>query len=177
MNLANRITILRILLVPLFIGLVVYSKLNMALIVFTFAVITDALDGYVARVMNQRTKLGAMLDPLADKALLVSAFISLSFAKALPEHVKFPLYVLIIVISRDTIILLGIALIYILGKEVKIKSKVLGKITTFFQMLTIICVLTEMKYSNIVWNAMIAFTIASGLQYIMIGSKALNERA
>ena len=176
MNLANKITIVRILLTPFFIAFVLYSKLNLALIVFFIAVISDAVDGYIARAYRQKTKLGSMLDPIADKILIISAFVCLVFIKNLPLAVKFPPYIPIIVISRDAIILLGAVMIYVLKGDIDIKPSPLGKITTFLQMSTIIAVLMQLKCSELAWNIMIAFTAISGMDYILRGSRALSER-
>ena len=117
-----------------------------------------------------------MLDPIADKILIVSAFACLVFVKDLPYAVRFPPYVPIIVISRDAIILLGAVIIYMLKGGIDIKPSPLGKITTFLQMLTIVFVLMQLKYSGLVWNIMIVFTIISGFEYILRGSSLLNER-
>ena len=176
MNLANKITIARILLVPFFIAFIIYSKLDLALIIFLIAVISDAVDGYIARACRQKTKLGAMLDPIADKILIISAFVCLILIKDLPYAIIFPPYVLIIVISRDAIILLGAVIIYMLKGDIDIKPSPLGKITTFLQMLTVIFILMQLKHSGLVWNIMIAFTIISGFEYILRGSRILNER-
>ena len=100
MNWANRLTICRILLIPIFITAILYHKLNFAFVVFVVATITDALDGYIARVRNEKTKFGAIMDPIADKMLLGSAYISLSLVKGLPAYLRMPVYVPIIVISR-----------------------------------------------------------------------------
>lgn len=176
MNLANKITIARILLIPFFIAFILYSKLSLALIVFLIAVISDAVDGYIARKWRQKTKSGAMLDPIADKILIISAFVCLIFVKDLPYAVRFPPYVPIIVISRDALILLGTVIIYMLKGDIEIKPSPLGKITTFLQMLTVIFILTRLKYSGLVWNIMIVVTVISGFEYILIGSRILNEK-
>ncbi|MEE8360433.1 MAG: CDP-alcohol phosphatidyltransferase family protein, partial [Candidatus Omnitrophota bacterium] len=100
MNLANKISITRIILVPFFIAAVVYSKFTLALAIFIICIISDALDGYIARTRSQQTKLGSILDPMADKLLLVSGFVSLSMISDLPENLRFPPYVPLIVVSR-----------------------------------------------------------------------------
>ena len=107
MNLANKITISRIILTPIFITAIVYSRMDIALVLFTLAIISDGLDGFIARTLNQKTALGTILDPIADKILLVSAFICLSLVNNVPANLKLPPYVPIIVISRDAIIVLG----------------------------------------------------------------------
>ena len=176
MNWANRITILRIILVPAFITAVLYHRLYLALGVFVFAAITDGLDGYLARVRQERTQLGRILDPVADKMLLNSAFITLSLVSGLPDYLSMPAYVPIIVISRDVIILLGAIVIYLLTQKMEIKPTILGKVTTFFQMFTIISLLLGFIYSNWIWNIAVFLTVLSGLDYIRIGARQLNEK-
>ena len=176
MNWANRLTVLRIMLVPVFIMSVLYYRLDLALVVFILASITDGLDGYLARLLDQKTKLGAMMDPVADKLLIVSAFISLSFVSGLPAYIRMPVYVPLAVISRDVIILLGAGIIYFNNGSVVIKPTGISKITTFFQMLTIIAVLLKFIYSSWIWNIAVFFTVASGLDYMRLGAKQLNDR-
>jgi len=177
MNWANRITILRIVLTPIFIAAILYHRLGIALAIFILASITDGLDGYIARVRKEKTRLGAIMDPIADKLLIVSAYISLSIVTGLPEYLKMPVYVPIIVISRDAIILLGALIIYLNNGKLDIKPTVLGKVTTTLQMITIVSVLLQFIYSSWIWNAMIVLTIVSGLDYIRMGSRQLNGRS
>ena len=138
MNWPNRLTILRIILVPVFITTVLYDRLNLALAIFICAAITDGLDGYIARSRGQKSKFGAIMDPIADKMLIGSAFITFSTVQGLPAYLKMPVYVPMIVISRDVIILTGVTIIYLVVGKLDIKPTVLGKVTTFFQMITII---------------------------------------
>jgi len=181
LNLPNKITILRILLVPFFVTCLVYYNPQadylrfVALSIFLLAVITDALDGYLARRTNQKTKLGMIIDPIADKILLLSAFLSLALIKGLPVGVKLPAWVLIVIISRDSIILLGSVLIFVSGGNLDIKPNFWGKITTFLQMLTIISLLLLLPFSRIIWSLMVVFTAISGLVYITRGSRLLNS--
>ena len=177
MNWANRITILRIVLTPIFIAAILYHRLGIALAIFILASITDGLDGYIARVRKEKTRLGAIMDPIADKLLIVSAYISLSIVTGLPEYLKMPVYVPIIVISRDAIILLGALIIYLNNGKLDIKPTALGKVTTTLQMITIVSVLLQFIYSSWIWNVMIALTIVSGVDYIRMGSRQLNGRS
>ncbi|MFH1847351.1 MAG: CDP-alcohol phosphatidyltransferase family protein [Candidatus Omnitrophota bacterium] len=176
MNWANRLTICRIILVPAFILFVLYHRLDIAFFVFITAAVTDGLDGYIARTKNMKTRLGAVLDPIADKLLIDTAFVSFSLVSGLPQYLKMPVYVPIVVISRDVIILLGAAVIYLLSGKIKIKPSRTGKLTTFAQMLTVICILLRFVYSNWVWNIMIVLTIVSGLDYIRTGSRQINGK-
>ena len=175
MNLANRITITRIILTPLFIAAVVYGRMDIALILFATAVISDGLDGFVARSMHQKTFIGTILDPVADKILLISAFICLTLTNSIPEVLRLPPYVPIIVISRDAIIVLGSMLIHVVRGEVKIAPSFWGKFTTFFQMMTVVSILVQFKYSCYVWNTAAILTVISGIDYMLKGSQTLNE--
>ncbi len=176
MNWANKITIIRILLVPVFIGLILYHRLNYAFAIFVLASITDGLDGFVARKFNQKTDFGTMLDPIADKMLITSAFISLSIVSGLPEYMKMPIYVPVVIISREVLMLLGLIIIFVTNGTIKIKPTIIGKATTVFQMLTVISVLLHFVYSSWVWNAAVFFTILSGFDYLRIGAKQINGR-
>lgn len=175
MNLANKISIARIILIPFFIASIVYNRIEIALALFILAIISDGVDGFIARSLNQRTRLGTILDPLADKMLLLSAYICLSMASTIPGGVRLPPYVPIIVISRDAIIVLGSIMIYFITGDLKVAPSVWGKITTFFQMITIVSVLVRFDYSYIVWNVTIALTVVSGIDYVMKGSRVLSE--
>lgn len=185
MNLANKITIIRILLVPFFIISVLYYDNKglellryLALGIFSASILTDAIDGYIARTRRQRTELGTFLDPIADKLLLVSAFVVLSMADRFPVV---PIWVPVVVISRDVIILLGLAIIHMLTGQVKIVPSLLGKATTCFQMVTIIFVLMKAPYPRPVWTAIWAlvsfFTVTSMVGYIIRESGRLNGKS
>ncbi|MFH1665439.1 MAG: CDP-alcohol phosphatidyltransferase family protein [Candidatus Omnitrophota bacterium] len=176
MNWANRLTICRIVLVPVFIMAVFYQRLNIALVIFIAATVTDGLDGYIARARKEKTRLGAIMDPIADKMLIGSAFISFSLVSGLPSYLKMPVYVPIIVISRDVIILMGAVVIYLLAGKIDIKPTITGKITTFFQMFTIIAVLLRFIFSSWMWNITVVLTVISGLDYIRIGSGQINGK-
>ena len=181
MNLANKITILRILLVPFFIASLLYYGEGReylrfaALIIFTIASFTDAIDGGIARSHDQVTELGTVLDPIADKLLIMSAFIALSIIGSLPANLRIPAWAVLAVITRDIIIILGSLLIHFLKGSIKIKPSFLGKITTFFQMAAIIAILTIFKYSRFLMYPAVFFTIISGVDYIWRGSKELTE--
>lgn len=175
LNLANKITITRITLTPLFITAIVYGRMNIALAFFAAAIISDGLDGFIARTRNQKTLLGTILDPVADKILLISAFICLTLVSGLPVHLRLPPYIPIIVISRDAIIVLGSIMIYVVKGDVKIEPSILGKVTTFFQMITIVSILIRFKHSVYIWNTAAIFTIMSGIDYMAKGSRVLSE--
>ena len=175
-NLANKITISRILLVPFFISFIIYSRWTAAFIVFFLAAMTDWLDGYIARVMKQKTELGKILDPVADKLLIVSAFICFSVLNELPPFLKPPAYVPIIIITRDALILLGSIIIYMTKGALEIKTTLISKVTTFFQMATVIGILLGFRFSPFLWNTAVVLTVASGIVYVMRGTRILNEK-
>ncbi|NQT95917.1 MAG: CDP-diacylglycerol--glycerol-3-phosphate 3-phosphatidyltransferase [Candidatus Omnitrophica bacterium] len=181
MGLANKITIVRILLVPFLLTCFLYYKPEydflrfVALGIFILCGITDAVDGYIARRFYQKTKLGRILDPLADKLLLLTAFLSLSIMKNIPLASRIPPWLTIIVISRDAIILLGSVIIFMMNKEIEIKPSLIGKVTTMLQMFMVIASLVQIAFLSILWWLTAFFTIASGLGYIWRGTKVLNE--
>jgi cardiolipin synthase len=174
MNLPNLLTLIRILCSPLFVGLVLYGHNSGALAVFFVAGLTDALDGMLARVLNQRTTLGQYLDPLADKLLLVTAFLVLSFKGVIP------LWVTLVVVSRDVIISVGSLVIHLLGERVDITPTWIGKATTVIQLVYIVAVLVGTTTALPPWSlwsllaVMVTLTVASGLHYMFRGVKILT---
>ena len=175
MNLANKISIGRIISIPFFVAAVVYSRMDIALIIFILAVISDGVDGMIARGLKQKTQLGTMLDPIADKLLLISAYLCLAVAKSVPEHLRLPPYVPIIVISRDAIIVLGSVVVFMNKGDLKVAPSFWGKITTFFQMMAIVSILVGFNYSFMMWNMAVAMTVISGIDYVIKGSRTLSE--
>ena len=181
--LANHITVLRILLVPAFIGCLLYYSPEReflsaaATVLFLTACLTDALDGYVARRFNQKTDFGSYVDPIADKLLLTSGFLSLSLMDNLPVSMKIPAWVTISVISRDVIILIGSTLIFLSTGTLKATPLFIGKITTVVQMGT----LCAMLLSAPVWldQALLVLTVIltifSGILYIRMGENIFQK--
>lgn len=131
-NIPNTLTFLRFLLVPVFLFLVINDRLHFATFVFILAGLTDALDGYIARNFRQRTDLGAIMDPLADKALLVTALISLAAKGYLF------IWFCVLAVARDIIMVLTVLALKRAGKKVVISPTIYGKLTTVFQITTII---------------------------------------
>lgn len=173
MGLANWLTVLRILLIPVFVTLLVYQRPGGALVVFAFAAFTDLLDGYVARQRGSQSRLGAFLDPMADKMLLISSFVTLTWLKALP------FWIAAVVISRDVILVVGALLIHMAGGRIYPRPTWAGKAATFFQIATVLLGLTA-RYFRIpfglevaMWLAA-AFTVVSGLQYLVQGMRYLS---
>ena len=177
MNFANKISTFRILSVPFFIASLIYYSPErdylrfVALGIFILGVISDAVDGYIARKSKQVSKAGLILDPLGDKLLLMSAFIFLYLVKEFP--LRFPLWVTLIVISRDTIILLGALIIYMIKQNIVIDPTKWGKLTTTFQMVSVIAVFIQFTFSYIFWWVAVFFTVISGIDYVRKGFKIL----
>ena len=181
MNLANKITIFRILLIPFFIASILYyadARPNLrfiALIIFAIACFTDAIDGGIARSRSQVTELGVILDPIADKLLIASAFITLAVIESIPQNLRIPAWAVLTVLTRDIIIILGSLLIFFLKGNIAIKPSGLGKITTFFQMMSILSILIIFRYNKFLMYPVMFFTILSGIDYVWRGSKQLSE--
>lgn len=172
MSIANKISTFRILTVPFFIGCLLYYSPEkdylrvIALVIFTLAVFSDAVDGYIARKAGGDSPAGLVLDPLGDKILLVSAFI---FLHLIDTGIRFPLWVSLIAVSRDAIILLGIIAIFLVREKLDIKPSIWGKLTTSFQMASVISVLSRFQFSYLLWTTAIFFTIISGIDYVRKG--------
>ncbi len=177
MNLPNTLTILRVLLIPAFVILIINHSFRWALFTFAVAGMTDGLDGLLARLTHQKTELGAYLDPIADKLLLMSAYLSLAIVEVLPGWVS------VIVITRDVIILLGILIIMLISKPPSIRPSFVSKITTTFQILTVLLALLAEQDPFFKGLIPIAFytttflTILSGIHYIYLGTRILNQKS
>jgi len=170
LNLPNLITLLRIGAIPLFLILLTDKQYTEALIVFTVAAATDSLDGAIARLTNSRTVLGSYIDPLADKLLLVSSFLILTYLGFIPH------WLAILVVSRDVIILVGFLVLFVItGHSIVIQPTFVGKASTFFQLLTV--TQTLLALHNPLWRfawlwgptlaVTGAATVVSGLQYLV----------
>jgi cardiolipin synthase len=168
-NIPNVITTLRILLLPLFITLLVYRRPLAALVVLCLAALSDALDGLMARLFDQKTAIGTFLDPLADKLLSVSAFVTLTLIGPLPA------WFVIIVISRDIIISLGSLVLYLHEGRLEIAPSRTGKLATAAQFLVILVTIAfqitgrgaGLLRALLVCTA--ALSVVSGVQYLWRG--------
>ncbi len=138
MTLANKITILRIILIPVFIVLFIQGAHPWPAIIFTFTILTDALDGFVARWKKQITPLGSFLDPMGDKLLIFSSYLVAAYFKIIPT------WIFIVILSRDIIIVLGWYVINLITTSVEIKPLLLGKLTAVFQMGTMWLILLKL---------------------------------
>lgn len=173
-NIPNSLTVLRILLVPVFVGLLLYGHYDSALITLLIAALTDVLDGMVARMTDQRTRLGEYLDPLADKILLMSAIVTLSVLDFIP------IWAVIIVVSRDAILLAGTLVSNLTETDIDISPTLLGKGTTFAQICYVLGTLLHMTekvpmafVSPLLW-IMVAMTVVSGIHYLFRGIQHVN---
>jgi len=181
-NWPNALTVIRILLIPLFVYEVLEGHYTSGLVVFFIAAVTDALDGFLARVFRLKTRLGTFLDPMADKLLVTAAYVILGIKGMIP------LWLVVAVISRDTIIVLGAMVVHVVAGELDIRPHPVSKVNTFFQLLTVILALfrgmtlgagplhdwvVASLEPSIVLTA--ALTIVSGIIYILTGLRALEE--
>jgi len=173
-NIPNILTVVRLLLTPLFVIFLLKNLYGSSLIVFIIACISDSLDGILARFLNQKTAFGAHLDPMADKVLLITAFVSLAILKIIPG------WLAVVVISRDVLITIGISIFTISNIKYHVKPSVVSKCTTVIQSLTIMAALMNLIFSmpplmvvSLYWVAAI-FTITSGTHYLYIGLNLLQ---
>ncbi len=174
MTIPNILTLGRILMTPLLVWCLIEGMLHHALLIFFIAGMTDGLDGLIARVFHQKSQLGAYLDPLADKLLLVSSFLLLGRMGLIPD------WLVIIAVSRDVMILLGLMSLMFHQVRIEIKPVFLSKLTTLMQLLTVLAVmgsgfvaLPGWGYSSI-FVVTAALCIASGVHYISIGLSLLD---
>jgi cardiolipin synthase len=174
MNLPNTITLIRVVLIPFFVGLMIYGHYRSALAVFVTACVTDALDGAIARLTDTKTDLGAFLDPMADKLLIVSSFVTLAILGMIP------VWLVISVVSRDVILGLGSLVITFTGHDLTIRPSVIGKATTVLQFavvsLTLVLLAYGMKHGYMSWLYWLTavFTATSAVQYIIRGMKLMG---
>jgi cardiolipin synthase len=180
LTLANQLTLLRIILIPAFVLLVVYGALGAALIVFLVAGVTDALDGLIARLAGQGTSLGAWLDPMADKLLLVSTFVVLT-VPSIPMTNHLPLWLTISVISRDIVIVGVVAIVNLAVGPRTFRPSLLGKSATAMFIVTSVVTLyfnyreeTSVLIDVGVWTSL-ALTLASAADYFIRLRKLINE--
>jgi cardiolipin synthase (CMP-forming) len=181
MTTANKVTILRILFIPFFVVEVLYYAnsgnevhLGLAILSFALAAICDGVDGYIARRYNQRSELGAILDPLADKLLLVSAVVVLSFDH--PYLRTIPLWLTGTIIGRDILLLVGMVVIHLMVGKVRVQPRMLGKVATVLQMAVVLWILLKWdeRWLRALSIATAICTGISGLLYVWDGSRQLS---
>lgn len=175
MNIPNSITLVRIILVPVMLYFMIEGQDMAALMIFAIAAISDGLDGLVAKILKQQTRLGAFLDPIADKLLLGTAFIVLAISGAAPS------WLAIMVVSRDLMILTGIGILAWDKDFPTIKPTVDGKVTTLLQVITIGFLLGHQYTEPYQWlhfplmTITGLFTAISGTRYMMTGFSLLGD--
>jgi cardiolipin synthase len=173
-------------LIPVFVSLLFYQRFILALSVFVLAGVTDGLDGLLARRFDQRSQLGTILDPIADKLMLVTSFVVLSmrsvFPQPLPSHLPVPFWVTVAVISRDVFIVVGAAAINMVTGFRGFRPSLLGKINTTVQIVAIAAIIFAASvpfgtgyYLPTIYTIVFALAVLSGAHYVFFVSKLLNE--
>ena len=182
----NLLTVFRMVLIPVFVSLVFYQRFVSALVVFIVAGLTDGLDGLLARRFDQKSQLGTILDPIADKMMMVTSFVVLSMRSVFPQpvasHLPIPFWVTIAVISRDVFILVGAASINIVTGFRGFRPSMLGKINTTVQIFAIAAIIFAASvpygsgwYLPTIYTTVFAFSVLSGAHYVFFVSKLVNE--
>jgi len=185
-TLPNLLTIIRMALIPVFVSLLFYQKFLLALAVFVFAGITDGLDGLLARRFHQQSPLGRILDPIADKMMLVTSFVVLSmrsvYPTPLPNHLPIPFWVTITVISRDVFILVGAAAINMVSGFRAFRPSFLGKLSTVVQIVAVAVVILAAQirvgtgyYLPTVYTTVFVLTLLSGIHYVFYVSGLMSD--
>jgi CDP-diacylglycerol--glycerol-3-phosphate 3-phosphatidyltransferase len=192
MTTANKITVARILMIPAFVTMAIYYGQSIqrgaplewqrftAIAIFLIAAVSDGLDGYIARRYKQRSALGAILDPIADKGLLLSGIITLSisnWSEVDPDYGRFPAWFPVLVITRDAVILVGAVILHLLiGDKMRVKPVWTGKVATVCQMCAIGWVMLQLRFLPLLFVVAVAgiFTLVSGVVYVMDGVRQLQ---
>ena len=176
---ANQLTLLRMLLIPAFVILVIYGEFVWALGVFVTAGITDGLDGLLARIGDQKTSIGAWLDPMADKLLLVSTFIVLTWP-GLGLVNRFPIWLTVCIISRDLVIVLTVVIENLAIGRRTFRPSIFGKIATLIYMVTAVVAMTfnylgyhSRLFDALVWASLV-ITLVSAFHYIFHAARVIN---
>ncbi len=180
MNIPNQLSLLRILLVPgVLVCLVYYEPQRewlrlLAFGLFLLGIVTDALDGFIARKYSLQTKLGSILDPIADKTLILSILIGCSSIKGLPDHMHIPAWFNITVISRDVFLILGTSVLFVIRGDWNVHPNLLGKCTTGAQMALIVVVFLNLPYKGFLLIVATVLTILSGINYVWKALRVLD---
>ncbi len=191
MTTANKITLVRILMIPAFVTMALYYGESIkrgnplewqrytAIAIFLLAAVSDGLDGYIARRYNQKSALGVILDPIADKGLLLAGIITLSISNwsdVDPQFGQFPTWFPVLVISRDAVILIGSAVLHLLNGKVRVRPAWTGKVATVLQMAAIAWVMLQIMFIPLsyVVGAAALFTFISGVVYVADGFRQLG---
>lgn len=193
MTTANKITLIRIFMIPAFVTMALYYGESIkrgepeewqrytAIAIFLLAAVSDGLDGYIARRYNQKSALGVILDPIADKGLLLSGIITLSISNwsiVDPHYGQFPTWFPVLVISRDAVILIGSVILHLLNGHVRVRPVWTGKVATVLQMTAIGWVMLQLSFIPLIYIVIAAglFTFASGVVYVTDGFRQLGAQ-
>jgi cardiolipin synthase len=180
MSLANKVSIFRILLVPGVVASLVYYHPErdglrfVALSLFLVGIVSDAIDGFLARWQHQETELGTLLDPIADKFLILGALISCSTIRGLPSWMHVPAWFNLIVISRDVLLVSGSLVLFLLQGRWHVRPSRLGKWATFSQMLVVPSVLLGLPLTPWLLAISAALTVLSSVSYVRMGLRVLG---
>ena len=172
MNLPNLLSIFRLCLTAFFILAMTHGRYQLALVLFIAQAISDLLDGFFARMMHKKTDLGAWLDPIADKVMLMSSYLVLGFQQIIP------FWVVAIVLLRDVVVLLGFLALRLASYRMAPSPSTLGKATTLLQMVTILYLLWSgtREFQSYFFYATAGLTVLSGFQYILLGFTTLFRK-
>ncbi|HKI60456.1 MAG TPA: CDP-alcohol phosphatidyltransferase family protein [Mariprofundaceae bacterium] len=178
LNIPNILTLGRIIITPVIVYAILKGEPELALAMMIAAGITDMLDGAIARYFNQRTTVGAYLDPLADKLMLISTFVTLFIVN------EVPLFLFLAVVFRDAIIVLGALAYEMVTHQLKMEPSMVSKVTTFMQIVCVVTLILDMAYpltdtliQTTVWATFIV-TCISGIHYMLVWTrKAAHEES
>jgi CDP-diacylglycerol--glycerol-3-phosphate 3-phosphatidyltransferase len=189
------LTMLRLAMLPVFlyvllsdVGSLEHTNRRWALLIFALMAITDQLDGYLARKLHQTSRLGAMLDPVADKLLIACSVVVLSFSWGAPPGYRIPTVVVIIIYGKDLLIAFGLLVLHSIVGKVTIAPRGLGKLGTFLQLSLVIATLLAPDLARLsnaaavgltrtLWWAVMIVTLASAIDYVLLGWRLLREKS
>ncbi len=183
-TLPNALTVVRMVLIPLFVTALYYQKFALALAIFVAAGVTDGIDGFLARRFNQGSQLGQILDPIADKLLLVTSFVTLSMPAIIPKanHLPVPFWVTAAVISRDVFIVVGAAAINVVTGFRRFRPSWLGKANTVVQIAAITIILIAAQFPVLrghllptTYTTVFLCALVSGVHYVFWANRIMNE--
>ena len=184
LTIPNLLTFLRMALIPVFAIMLVYNREGWALAIFTIAGVSDGVDGFVARRFKQESELGTIIDPIADKLLMTTAFVMLTLASVIgtPRHLPVPFWVTATVIGRDVMIVAVAGAINVMTGFRGFKPSWLGKASTFVQVVGVILILIAAVFPELrgfylptVYTIVAAFAVFSGIHYIFHVAKLMRE--
>ena len=179
---ANQLTLLRILLVPVFALFMLYGEAQLALVTFAVAAVTDAFDGLIARWTGQVTTIGAWLDPMADKLLVATMFVMLTVpGLGMPQ--RLPLWLTVLVLSRDIVIVATVTVVNLAVARRTFRPSLLGKLVTFVYVVTGLVALyanavgTRLMLVDVLVYASLFITLASGMHYVVLIFRGFSHDA